>query len=46
MNGGLSWDSGRLQSIAAVGESIRHHCVDGAGIPGMPGTGGMESAGN
>ena len=45
-SGALSWDSGRYQSIAAVGESILHHCVNGAGIPGMPGTGGIEVAGN
>ena len=46
INGELSWDSGRYQSIAAVGDSINHHCVQGAGIPGMPGAGGMEVAGN
>lgn len=46
MNGALSWDSGRYQSIAAVGDSINHHCVNGAGIPGMRGTGGLEVAGN
>ena len=43
--GFISWDSGRFPSIGAVGESIRHHCVEAAGIPGMSGTGGMEVAG-
>ena len=45
VNGELSWDSGRFPSIGAVGESILHHCVMAAGIPGLRGSGGMETAG-
>ena len=45
VNGELSWDFGRFQSIGAVGEAIRHHCVMAAGMPGMGSSDGMELAG-
>lgn len=33
-------------SIGATADAVRHHCVLGAGIPGVEGTGGLEMAGN
>ena len=44
-NGELSWDSGRWESIGATGMSINQYCVQGSGIPGVEGSGGMEVAG-
>lgn len=44
-SGELSWDSGRWESIGQTAVSINQHCVRGAGMPGVVGSGGMEVAG-
>lgn len=42
---GPTWDTGRYIAISAVGQSIRHYCVEGSDIPGAERSGGIEFAG-
>lgn len=44
-DGSLSYDVSRYLSIQSVGFGISHYCVEAMGIPGLQGTGGIDSAG-
>lgn len=44
-DGSLSYDVSRYLSIQSVGFGISHYCVEAIGIPGLQGTGGIDSAG-
>lgn len=42
---GLSYDVSRYVSIQSVGYGIDHYCVQALNMPGVQGTGGIDSAG-
>ena len=44
-DGSLSYDVSRYLSIQSVGSGIAHYCVEALGIPGLEGTGGIDSTG-
>ena len=44
-DGSLSYDVSRYLSIQSVGFGISHYCVEALGIPGLQGTGGIDSTG-
>lgn len=44
-DGSLSYDVSRYQSLQSVGFGISHYCVEALGIPGVQGTGGIDTTG-
>lgn len=44
-DGTLSYDVSRYLSIQSVGNGISHYCVEALGIPGLDGSGGIDSTG-
>lgn len=44
-DGSLAYDVSRYMSIWSVGRGINHYCVEALGMPGVQGTGGIESTG-
>lgn len=45
LTGSLSYDLSRYLGIQSVGRGINHYCVEALGMPGVTGTGGIDSAG-
>ena len=44
-DGTLSYDLSHYPSIQSVGYATNHYCVQALNMPGIPGTGGIDSAG-
>lgn len=44
-DGTLSYDVGRYVSIQGIGNGISHYCAEALGMPGLAGSGGIDSAG-
>ena len=44
-DGSLSYDVSRYLGVQSVGLGINHYCVEALGIPGVQGTGGIDSTG-
>jgi len=44
-DGTLSYDISRALSVQGIGYGISHYCPEALGIPGLVGSGGIDSAG-
>ena len=44
-DGSLSYDVSRYLGLQSVGMGVTHYCVEALGIPGLQGTGGIDSTG-